>query len=343
MLGLKGIHSFVTDPKASRYEPKKYLEHVLITQMLSAWWWKKINGPIVLYTTPEDAAFLAEMKMLSFYDEVNTEVLSRDEGISWSEFGPAVKMRAAADQKTFPFATIDNDLVFRAVLGSNDLNSDLTVLHREVFLNRSYPPVEHLGKREGYQFPAFLSEKVDPINVGFLIWTIPQLFRDYWALAKDYMFKNVADSKSFDWTADTPTLPKFWKSLFVEQRLLSALCEKDNYFVNTMFPLRYSDDIEIWVDSDGKRKDFDQVQKDTNLDFYHLWGEKSSYYKLDPPFCGGNQIRTLYLLIKETDNLGDEKLKEALDEIILFTIKKTHALNLGDFYELRTASKYLLK
>ena len=182
-----------------------------------------------------------------------------------------------------------------------------------------------------------------PINVGFVIWTTPQILRDYWTLAQDYMKGNLGESKSFDWTADTPTLPKFWKSLFVEQRLLSALCEKDNYFVNTMFPLRYSGDIEIWLDSNGKRKDFNQTQQEMNLDFYHLWGEKSTYYRLNPPVCGGNQIKTLYLLIKEADRLGDDKMKAALDEIILFTIQKTHALNLGDFYELRTASKYLLK
>jgi hypothetical protein len=341
MLGLIGIHSFVTDPSVSKNHPRKYLEHVLITQALSAWFWKKINGPIHLYTTKEDAEFLRELKLLDLYDYVNTELLSREEGIPWSEFGPVCKMRVAADQQKFPFAMIDNDLIFRTVLEERDLEADLKILHREVFLNRNYPPLEYLGKREDYVFPEFLQNKVDPINVGFLIWNNPQLIRDYWAYAKDYMLNNTFESKKFEWAV--PGLPKFWKSLFVEQRLLAALTERDGYNISALFPLRYSGDIEVWVDKKGEKKDFTQTQLETKIDFYHMWGEKSLFYNFEPPICTSNQIRTLYQLISATTDLKDPLLDEILDEIILFTIEKTHALGLDDLYELRTASRFLLK
>jgi len=341
MLGLVGIHSFITDPSLSKNHPKKYLEHVLITQALSAWFWKKINGPIHLYTTEADAEFLREIKLLDIYDYVNTELLSREEEIPWEEFGPVCKMRVVAAQQKFPFATIDNDLIFRTVLETNDLNTDLTVLHREVFVNRNYPPLEYLGKREGYEFPEFAKMKVDPINVGFVIWTNPQLVRDYWSYALDYMKNNKGESTIFDWAV--PGLPKFWKSLFVEQRLLANLVERDNYFVNSLFPLKYSGDIEIWVDKKGEKKDFAETQTQSKIDFYHMWGEKSLFYNFTPPICSSNQIRTLYRLISAANQLKDPQLDQIIDEIIVFTIEKTFALGLEDFYQLRTASRFLLK
>lgn len=341
MIGLTGIHSFVTDPKLDVNHPKKYLEHVLLTQLLSAWCWKQVNGPIHLYTTPADAEFLDSMKMLDIYDHVDTEVLSSKDDIPWDEFGPACKMKVASSQKKFPFATIDNDLIFRTPLETHLLNSDLTFLHREVFLHRNYPPLEYLGKREGYEFPDFLSKQVDPINVGFVIWTNPQLLRDYWSYAHDYMRENRGESVQPEWAV--PGLPKFWKSLFVEQRMLPALIERDNYQVVSLFPLRYSGDIEVWVDRKGEKKDFEREQQETGIDFYHMWGEKNVYYNLNSPVCGGNQIRTLYRLLQTADETRDEKVLAAVDEIILFTIQKTHAMGLEDFYQLRTAIRYLLK
>lgn len=339
MLGLTGIHSFVSDPNVTdKNHPQKYLEHVLLTQVLSAHFWKAINGPIHLYTTERDAQFLGELGMLALYDHVDTGLLSQEEGIDWSEFGHSCKMRVAAHQKKFPFATIDNDLIFRAVLDENDLDSDLTMLHREVFTHRNYPPLEYLGTREGYVFPEFASMREDPISSCFLIWTNPQLTRDYWSLASDYMRENRSPSKSFDWAR-----PGLWKSLFVEQRLLANLIERDNYMTVALYPLKYSRDLEVWLNKKDEVKDFEAAQAESKVDFYHMWGEKSLFYSFDPPGCSSNQIRTLYRLISAVNDLKDKKMDEILDEIIMFTIAKTFALGLEDFYQLRTASKFLLK
>lgn len=340
MIGLRGIHSFVSDPKLDNNQPKKYLEHVLITQMMSALFWKKINGPIHLYTTKRDAEFLKGLKMLDIYDHVDTELLDDEGDISWSEFGSAAKMKVVAAQKEFPFATIDNDLIFRTELVQNDLDADLGILHREVFLNRNYPPVNFLGKREDYNFPDFVNVKVDPINGSFVIWTNPQLVRDYWHFAHDYMRDNLNESIEPEWAVKA--LPKFWKSLFVEQRLLAALVERDNYRVRSLLPVKYSGDTGTWINQKGEPVDFSQIQKETKVDFYHMWGEKSVYYVTEPPICTGSQIFTFYNLVKAMNETGDSLMQEILDEIIVFTIQKTHALNLGDMYALRTANKYLI-
>jgi hypothetical protein len=340
MIGLKGIHSFVSDPKLDNNNPKKYLEHVLITQALSAWFWKKLNGPIHLYTTKRDAEFLNGLKMLDIYDHVDTDLIGDTDDIPWSEFGPAVKMKVAAAQTEFPFASIDNDLIFRTSLVQEDLSSDITILHREAFLNRNYPPVDFLGKREGYVFPDFVSKKVDPINVGFLIWNNRQLLRDYWELAHDYMKGNAGSSLEPEWAVKT--LPKFWKSLFVEQRLLGAIVERDLYRIKSLLPIKYSGDTGMWLNSKGEIADFPSVQKETGIDFYHMWGEKSSYYNMEAPVCTGSQTFTLYNLIRTMNETEDPLLQEILDEIIVFTIQKTHALGLRDLYALRIANKFLI-
>ena len=341
MLEITGIHSFVTDPNMGKFQQEKYLEHVLIAQSMSAWWWKKLNGPIHLYTTEADAAFLKELKILDLYDSVNTSLLSKDEGISWSEFGHSCKMKVVAEQTKFPFATIDNDLIFRTILEENDLHIDLKILHREVYLHKNSPPTEYLGKREDYRFPSFIDKKIDPINTSLLIWNNPQLIRDYWSLASDYMKNNLEGSRHFDWAK--PGYSKRWKNLFVEQRLLSALVERDSYEVSSLFPLKYSGDIDVWVDKKGEIKDFIETQGSTHIDFYHMWEEKSTFYDFKAPQCTGNQIRTLYRLISAADELRDEKMTDIIEEIIFFTIEKTYALGLDDFYQLRTASRFLLK
>lgn len=341
MIGLKGIHSFVSDPKLDDNNPKKYLEHVLITQMMSAWHWKKLNGPIHLYTTKRDAEFFEKMRMLEIYDHVDTEVLEEKDGIPWEEFSTAVKMKVVSAQKEYPFATIDNDLIFRTELVQHELMTDMTFLHREAFLNRNYPPLDFLGKRPDYVFPEFLQKKVDPINVGFVIWNNMQIVKDYWALAHDYMRENLGESKKSEWAAES--LPKRWKSFFVEQRLLGALTERDNYQVRSLLPVKYSGDTGVWLNSKGEASDIAQVQKETGIDFYHLWKEKSAYYDMEPPVCTGSQIATLYGLIRAMNQIEDPAIQEALDEIIVFTIQKTYALGLEDFYALRAANKYLIK
>jgi hypothetical protein len=340
MLGLTGIHTFVSDSRLDKFQQKKYLEHSLIIQAVSAWWWKKINGPIHLYTTEADAEFLKELKIFDLYDSVNTELLSKDEDILWPDFNQACRMRVVADQTKFPFAILDNALIFRTPLEENDLRGDLKFLYREVFLHRNHPPIEYLGKRADYNFPSFLG-KTDLINPSLLIWSNPQLIRDYWALAQDYMKGNREDCRSFDWV--TPELSKIWKNSYVEQRLLSALVERDSYNVSSLFPLKYSGDIDEWVDKKGEINDLIEIQQSTRIDFYQMRDEKSAFYDLNPPICTGDQIRTFYRLISVANELRDEKLTDVIEEIIIFTIEKTFALGLDDFYQLRTSSRFLLK
>lgn len=332
-----GIHSIVTDFNLNKNNVKKYLEHTLITQALGAWWWKKMNGPIHLYTTEHDAIFLEKIGILQLYDYVNTEILSRQENIPWDLFKSMSKMRIAAEQSKFPFVTIDTDLIFRNQLNTYNLWGDLTFLYKELHLYKNHPPVEFIGKREDYEFPDFTKIQNDLINTSFLIWHNPQLIRDYWNFAYNFIKDNYGNNKEVRW-ADS----KNWKCLFAEQKLLTNLIEKDNYNASSIFQIKYLEDIDMWVDVKGEKQNFKEIQHSLNIDFYHLRNEKLAFYDFRHEVCTGNQIRTLYQLIKSVSEIQDDQLNRIIDEIIIFTIEKTYELGLYDLYELRAVSKHLL-
>lgn len=340
MIGLKGIHTFASDPRLGENSAKKYLEHVLITQMMSAWYWKKLNGPIHLYTTKRDAEFFDRLGMLEIYDHVDIDVLEEEDGIPWDEFRSVAKMKVVSVQTEHPFATIDCDLIFRTELAQHDLMVDMAVFHREAFLNRSHPPLDFLGRRPDYSFPEFLQKKVDLINTGFLIWNNEQITKEYWNLAYDYMKENRAENRRPDWAREADC--EKWKSSFVEQRLLGSLLERDNYQVRCLLPVKYSGDTGSWISPNGEMADIGQARKEAGVDFYYLSGEKLAYYEMEPPICTGQQILTFYNLIKSMNLIQDPLMQDILDEIIVFTIQKTYALGLEDMYALRAANKYLI-
>jgi len=243
-------------------------------------------------------------------------------------------MKVAAEQQQYPFATIDTDLILRTPLNIYDLN-DLTFLYTEIYLHKNHPSLNSLGKREGYEFPDFAKNQVDLINTSFLVWSNPQLVRDYWRFAYDYIKDNNGKNKEFNW-ANTSE----WKHLFVK-KLLTNLIEKDNYSTSSLFPLQYAEDTETWLNK-GEPQNFLKFQNDIGFDFYHLWKEKTAFYDFRTPICTGNQIRILYQLIKAVNELHDIQLDEIIDEIIVFTIEKTYELGLNDLYELRIVNKHLL-
>lgn len=334
---LLGIHSIITDFTLNKNHTKKYLEHSLVTQALSAWWWKKLNGPIHLYTTEHDALFLEKIGILHLYDYVNTEVLSREENIPWDLFKSTCKMRVAAEQNKFPFVTIDTDLIFRNQLTLYNLYGDLTFLYNESYSYKNHPPLEFIGKREDYKFPEFAKMQNDLINTSFLIWHNPQLVRDYWNLAYDFIKNNNSKDKEAKW-ANTEN----WKQLFVEQKLLTNLIEKDNYDSSSLFQIKYIEDAQIWVNAKGEKQNFKEIQQILGIDFYHLWNEKLAFYDFRNHICTGNQIRTFYQLLRSASEVHDDQLNKIIDEIIIFTIEKTYELGLQDLYELRAVSKHLL-
>jgi hypothetical protein len=298
-------------------------------QAMSAYHWKKKNGEIHLYTTAEDLEFFRELGIDALYDKIDTEVLEKEKDVFWPHFYPASKMVVlnSLPRESFPVAFIDTDFIYRETIEVGD--EDIAFLHDEVLFNKNYPPLEMLGRREEYSFPEFPELKTaNPINVGFFIVNNSTLAKDYSDLAMKYMRKNFVNSTPVSWASDG--LRIFWKSLFVEQRLLGAFVKHHGYKTRQIFPYTYHGDTATWINP-LETTDTTTLNT-TQLPFYHLWGEKNHY---DKPEGFNNRVLTFYRLAETLKSLEEEQMTEILYEIISYTAEKTHIEVGEDFYRLR--------
>ena len=305
-MNITGIHVF------KGVSEKSYSEHVLMIQILSALEWKK-NGPIHLYTTQKDLQFFKRIGMDSLYDNIDTTVLEQPDSIHWAHFGAATKMKVLDSIQEFPVAFIDNDLIYREKLDESVLNHDITYLHDEGRFWRNYPDMDLLGKRKDYQFPDIPElNTCNPINVGFFIMNNKELKERYCKLVIDYMEGNTGLSKTVKWA--NSDLRKFWKPLFAEQRLLSAVVDNGKFTRNQLFPYTYYGDTCNWTDlSTGKRLTSHELFKKEKFTWFHLWGEKVAYKKPDfKPL----KIIMFYQLLNEIFNKKDPNISQMAWNII---------------------------
>lgn len=305
-MNLTGIHVF------KGVDEKSYSEHILLIQLISAMAWKK-NGPIHLYTTKKDYRFFRAMGIHKIYDHIDTEVLEQEDEIYWPHFGAASKMKVLNSIQEFPVAFIDNDLIYPELLDESILDYDITFLHDEGRFWRNYPKLELLGTREGYQFPNIPElQTCNPINVGFFVMNNKELKERYCELAIDYMNNNEGLSSRVKW-ADKD-LRKFWKPLFVEQRLLSAVVDNGNYTKNQLFPYQYYGDTCNWESKiTGERITSKELFKKENFKWFHLWGEKVAYKK---PEFQSLKIIMFYNLLNKIFKSGDPIAINAAHSVI---------------------------
>jgi len=290
---------------------KSYSEHILMIQAISAMEWKK-NGPIHLYTTNKDLEFFKKIGIDVFYDYINTDVLEEPDNIYWKHFGAATKMKVLNSIQEFPVTFIDNDLIFRDKLDESVLDYDITYLHDEGRFWRNYPKVELLGKRKGYNFPDITElDTCNPINVGFFIMNNKELKEKYCKLAMDYMSGNKSESSFVKW-ADKK-LRTFWKPLFVEQRLLSAVVDNGKYTRNQLFPYTYYGDTCNWESKTGERLTGTDLFKREKFTWYHMWGEKVSYEK---PEFQALKVMVFYQLTSSLFSTGDQNAINLTHNII---------------------------
>lgn len=293
-MSLTGIHVFKSVSESS------YNEHVLMIQSISAIEWKKNNGPMHLYTTKKDLKFFTALGMDKLYSHIDTEVLEEQDDIHWPHFGPASKMKVLNSIQEFPVAFIDNDLIYRDKIVVND--ESIIYLHDEGKFWKNYPPVELLSKRPGYEFPKDLPQlnSCQPINVGLFIINDRKLKEEYCELAMDFMKGNKDMPTKVKWAPEG--LRKFWKPLFVEQRLLSAVVDRGGYKKRQIFPYTYMGDTLRWRSwEDGK--EYTQIELSTieQITWFHLWGEKVFYAT---PGGTSLRIKSFYNLLQAMDDYG---------------------------------------
>lgn len=313
----------------------RFSEHVLLIQALSAYYWKLNNGPIHLYTTKEDLKFYTELGIDKLYDHIDTEILEKDEDVYWPHFYPASKMKVLNSIREFPVAFIDTDFIYKQKL-EIEQSYDIAFVHDEKLNRLNYPPLEMLGKREGYEFPSIPElATANPINVGFFIVNNEKIVTEFTELALDYMKGNSTHSVEVSWASESRRV--FWKSLFVEQRLLGAFVEHNKLSKLQLFPYTYHGDTGTWK-SDSSEVKNSVMNLNGELPFYHLWGEKSLY---EMPSEIKRKVMTFYKLCKNYRRIDDELMQDILLNIIVYTGEKDHVTSGEDTYHLREYIKMI--
>ncbi|MBP5455188.1 MAG: hypothetical protein J6Y37_01665 [Paludibacteraceae bacterium] len=244
-MNIRAIHVNWTKPYVAKNGLVDYRVDAfeVLTTILSAIMWKKLNGSIKLYTDRMGYAFYESLNILDVWDGgVDTETLesipsSIDPEIYWA----AAKIFAIRKEDA-PLVMMDTDLM---VWKSLDELADchLAAFHRESLLTDCYIPYECLKKRSGYRIDKDWSWSVEPCNTALAYFN----HRD---------FKNYYTQSAIDFMLDNNERPQELVSqmVFAEQRIFSMCAEKMGIAVHTFLDKPYNGET---------------------MDFTHIWGAKS--------------------------------------------------------------------
>lgn len=264
-------HGFETTRsiKSDCYDQPDY--QVLYT-MLSAIYWKKLNGPIKLYTDSIGLEFYRQFRMHELYDELDIDFLN---GYSKSSVDPAFfwtsgKIKCLAHQ-TSPFVFLDQDMIIKTKLP--DYTSDLVVAHWEIPRGYYYFEKEDWEKEiKHIEFPKdYNCSDLSP-NTSFLMFNNLDVLNEY-----HNWHKKLVDTKG-------EYVPE-WFWLLTDQGILGHTIRENNYSADTLTDRvflansNYSDKSQRHL---GKSEQWYYPvdcnrNKDISIIWEHIWFKKIAY------------------------------------------------------------------
>ena len=214
----------------------------VLTTILSALMWRKLNGSIKLYTDTIGYAFYKSLTLLDLWDDgIDTQILesipsSIDPKIYWA----AAKIFAIRNEKA-PLVMMDTDLMVWKSLGELE-SCHLAAFHREPLQTDCYISYNDLKKRIGYYPDSDWDWSVEPCNTALT-------YFNHWD------FKDYYTQSAIDFMIDNNEQPEDFVSqmVFAEQRIFSMCAEKLGIKIHTFL---------------------DSVYNGENMDFTHIWGAK---------------------------------------------------------------------
>ena len=250
---MKAIHINGTAPFRMRNPRAEYTvqDFDLLTTILSALEWKRLNGTIQLYADYTAAEYYSRMGLLDLWDKVDTDVLDRiPSSINQDIFWAASKLFALQAEQE-PSVMIDMDLIVWKPIGDLLERADVLTFHDESVDAECYPPSRSLKTRNGYQFDPEWDWTVNPCNNALVY-------------IRDTAFKNRYTEKAIDFMTNNLEYAQDMVSqmVFAEQRILAMSVVKEGRKMS--YCLR------------------NPFQKDNDT-FTHLWGGKSMAMK-DPEY-----------------------------------------------------------
>lgn len=216
---LLALHVNWTKPSAVRYPSAEYRidDFDILSTILSALLWRRLNGPIKLYTDSTGYAYYDSLGLLSLWNAgIDTSVLDHiPDDIPADIFWAGAKLFAIKHQSG-PFVMMDTDLMVWENIQSRISGNDLMAYHTESLFYQSscYIDYKFLKKRPDYKPNSKWDWNQDPYNTALTYFNNDAFVRYYTEKAIDFMRGNT----------ERP-LEMVSQMVFAEQRIF-AMCAK---------------------------------------------------------------------------------------------------------------------
>ena len=243
---LLALHVNWTKPSQVRYPQKEYAieDFDLLSTILSALLWRRLNGPIKLYTDNVGYDYYNNLGLLDLWDGgVDTEVLeSIPTDIPADIFWAGAKLFAIRNQET-PFVMMDTDLMVWDNIRERISGQQLMAFHSESLVEQAacYIDYKFLKKRKDYQPNPKWDWTQNPYNTALSYFNNRDFLKYYTDCAIDFMRGN----------AERP-LEMVSQMVFAEQRVFAMCAKYMNIKVST----------------------FLNSPTEPNEAFTHIWGGK---------------------------------------------------------------------
>lgn len=275
-----GIHTAYTPIK------RKVVGHIhnmmqfeSITMILSALFWKKLQGPIKLYCDKDFYDYIKLLGLDDLWDEIDTKELSKlNSNVNHNTFWAYSKMYVNSLQ-TEPFVSLDIDL-FQS-LPYDYSTHDFVFSHIEKIdpnydsisnqTNPVYYPNYHKLDLFKDRFKSIQDIVItnEAMNVAVLAVNKPEVYKEFIKYANSFIENNWFDPQDVSTHGFERIVMTYHSSsmiTFVEQRLLHSFVNSKGFTKKPIFNEEYDASAQRWI-----------AEPTNNPGITHLWGWKSLY------------------------------------------------------------------
>ena len=183
MKDIEGFHILWAAPYFEKSKDDTYSmqDYELLTMILSALMWRKMNGPITLYGDARAIDYVEGQGLSHIWNGGIKEIQVPDSispGVFWAA-GKLYALKAAH----MPAVMVDLDLIVWKNIGEYIAGTDICAIHREGIYPDVYPGRDFFNMDSSYSFDPLWSWDVPPVNTCMLymlrsnlrtiMWTAP--------------------------------------------------------------------------------------------------------------------------------------------------------------------------
>ena len=214
-----GFKIFQNQKNKSYYQP----DYQILVTLLSILWWKKLNGPIKLYTDKIGLEYYKKLGIDKLYNEIDTEVLDNYKNVDPAYFWTSGKIYCLTQEKN-PFVFLDQDFIVKSQINLQEFNKyDLTIPHWEIprgyyyFTKHQFQKeITHIPWIENYNYNSLVP------NTSFLHVNNISLIKKYYEF-----HKHLVTTESHH-----PIPEWFW--LLTDQGILGHVIRKYDFNVSSL-------------------------------------------------------------------------------------------------------------